>query len=132
MQYLVDRIASVYVQVNFSDDVSLFVNYGWSDEQHTEALVLERNQPGERLESYGRRAPPSIGAASMAPVSICRCLGTNLTNEMYRISNTDLYQAGSTGSWAMIYGEPRMYGVRLRYNWGGLTGRDFHGSSSGR
>ncbi|HMV71325.1 MAG TPA: TonB-dependent receptor [Pseudomonadales bacterium] len=119
MQYLVDRIASVYVQVNFSDDVSLFVNYGWSDEQHTEALVLERNQPGERLESYGLLSATFDWRRINGSGLDLSVFGTNLTNEMYRISNTDLYQAGSTGSWATIYGEPRMYGVRLHYNWGG-------------
>ena len=119
MQYFVDRIASVYVQVNFSDDVSLFVNYGWSDDQHTEALVLERNQPGERLESYGLLGATFEWRRINGSGFDLSVFGTNLTNETYRISNTDLYQAGSTGSWATIYGEPRMYGARLRYNWGG-------------
>ena len=43
--------------------------------------------------------------------------GTNLTNTKYAISNTGTFQ--SIGGWSQIFGEPRMYGVRLRYSFGG-------------
>lgn len=42
---------------------------------------------------------------------------TNATNKLYRISNTNLYQSVLTA--ASVYGEPRMYGLKLRYHFGG-------------
>lgn len=44
---------------------------------------------------------------------------TNASNKLYRISNTDVYQVGSLLSWGTIYGEPRMYGLKVRYRFGG-------------
>jgi len=43
--------------------------------------------------------------------------GTNLANKLYLISNSGIYQ--SIGSQGVIYGEPRMFGVRLKYSFGG-------------
>ena len=40
---------------------------------------------------------------------------TNATNKLYRISNSNL---SSLGFYSGIYGEPRMYGARLRWNFG--------------
>ena len=119
MQYLSPNIANVYGRYNFTPNMSLFVSYSWSDEQHTEALNLEKNQPGEKLESY-----ELVNATfdwkrindSNIDLSI---FATNLLDEEYRISNTDVYQAGSLGAWSTLYGEPRIFGARLRYNWGG-------------
>jgi iron complex outermembrane receptor protein len=118
MQYLSPNILSTYVRIGFTDDLSLFVNYSWTDEQHTEALVLEQNQPGERLEAYGLvNATLEWKNIAGVPVDVS-VFGTNLADKEYRISNTDVYQVGSLLSWGTIYGEPRMYGVRARYNWG--------------
>ena len=41
---------------------------------------------------------------------------TNLLDEFYAISNTGTYQ--SIGGWSKIYGEPRMFGMRLRREFG--------------
>jgi len=104
------------VRIGFTDDLSLFVNYSWTDEQHTEAL--EQNQPGERLEAYGL-VNGTLEWKNIAGVPVdVSVFGTNLADMEYRISNTDVYQVGSLLSWGTIYGEPRMYGVRARYNWG--------------
>lgn len=116
LQYLSPNIVSVFGRIEFKPNMSLFVNYSWTDDQHTEALFLERNQPGERLESYG-----TLGASfdwkRVAGSNIDLSLfGTNLTDEVYRISNTNVFQTSSV--WATTYGEPRMVGARIRYNWG--------------
>jgi len=49
------------------------------------------------------------------PVDI-NLYGTNLTDKLYRTSNSDLYQSLAVSS--TLYGEPRMYGVRVTYHWG--------------
>jgi len=119
LQYIAPNIANVYARLNIRDNLSLFVNYAWTDDQHTEALQLEKNQPGERLESYGLlNATLDWKGISGSNIDLA-VFATNLTDETYRISNTDIYQAGSVGTWGTIYGEPRMVGARLRYNWGG-------------
>ena len=38
---------------------------------------------------------------------------TNLTNKVYRIANEDLYT--TIGTSTTVYGEPRMYGATLKY-----------------
>ena len=123
LQYLSPNIASAYARYEFPidpkhGDLSLFVNYSWTDEQHTEALYLEQNQPGERLESFGLvNASLDWRKINGSPVDASLFV-TNLTNELYRVSNNDIYPMGVLGVQATLYGEPRMYGFRLRYHWG--------------
>ena len=118
MQYLAPNIANIYTRVSFRDNISLFVNYAWTDDQHTEALQLEKNQPGERLESYGLLSASfdwrNINGGNL-DLSV---FATNLTDEEYRISPAGVYEAGAIGVAASIYGEPRMVGARLKYHWG--------------
>ena len=40
----------------------------------------------------------------------------NATNRLYRTSNSGTFN--SLLSWSALYGEPRMYGLRLRYRFG--------------
>jgi iron complex outermembrane receptor protein len=119
LQYLSPNIVNVYGRYNFTPNMSLFVSYSWSDDQHTEALNLEKNQPGEKLESY-KLVNATFDWKGINDSNIdLSIFATNLLDEEYRISNTDVYQAGSLGAWATLYGEPRIFGARLRYNWGG-------------
>ena len=93
-------------------NLSLFVSYNHNSAQHTESLVV--GQPFEKLQSYG------LLNLSLDWTNIFRSrfdlgvFGTNVTNKLYRISNTDVFQsllyAGT------IYGEPAIYGVHLRYH----------------
>ena len=99
-------------------DLSLFANYSHSASQHTEALVLPPFQPGELLEKFGL-LNMSLDWNDMYRKGIDVGLyATNVTNKLYRISNTNVYQTGSLLSWTTIYGEPRMFGVRVRYHFG--------------
>jgi iron complex outermembrane receptor protein len=41
---------------------------------------------------------------------------TNITKKNYIISNTGTFQ--SIGAQSVMYGEPRMFGIRLRYSFG--------------
>ncbi|HMP46567.1 MAG TPA: TonB-dependent receptor, partial [Sphingopyxis sp.] len=52
------------------------------------------------------------------PVDIGAFL-TNATNKLYRIGNNDLTQRSSLGVRGNIYAPPRMWGVSLKYRFGG-------------
>ena len=123
-QYVVPYIYSFHVAVNLPiaerlGNMSFFVNYAHNSPQHSEATVVPPQQPGEKLEAFGLLNMSLdwnniAGSGFDAGVFV-----TNATNKLYRISNTDVYQGGSLLSWATIYGEPRMYGLKLRYRFGG-------------
>jgi iron complex outermembrane receptor protein len=51
-----------------------------------------------------------------SPVDVA-VFGTNLTGEKYDTTHTDLF--GTAGFASATVGEPRMYGVRVRYSFGG-------------
>ena len=44
---------------------------------------------------------------------------TNATNKLYRISESNVFQQGGLLYRSSLYGEPRMYGLRLKYRFGG-------------
>jgi iron complex outermembrane receptor protein len=118
-QYVSPRIYSVYMSVErpLKGDlgtVSLFLNYAHSAAQHTEATVVPPGQPGELLEAFGT-LNLSVDwrgvAGSQWDVGL---YATNLTDELYRVSNSNVFPSQLYHS--VLYGEPRMYGVRVRYN----------------
>lgn len=51
-----------------------------------------------------------------APVDVS-LFATNITKKNYLISNTGVFQ--TIGAQTVMYGEPRMFGVRLKYSFGG-------------
>jgi len=100
-------------------NVVFFVNYAHSSAQYTEAKYIPAEQPGATLEAFGL-VNASIDWNNVAGSGVDVGLyATNLTDKLYRISNTDVYPAGVLLDWATIYGEPRMWGARVRYNFGG-------------
>jgi len=95
------------------------VNYSHSSSQYTEAVQFPQNQPGAYLESFGLlNASLDLRNVGGSKFDL-GVFGTNLTNSLYRISNTDVYQQGWLLYWSTLYCEPRMYGVRLKYKFGG-------------
>lgn len=93
--------------------LSLFVNYSHTSAQHTEAVVLPPGQPNEKLEAYGVLNLSldwrDVGQSGLD----LGVYATNLANKLYRVGNGNLYQSLLfTNS---LYGEPRMYGLRMRY-----------------
>lgn len=70
--------------------------------------------PGSYMPSYGLlglRADWSNVAGSRVDLAF---FVTNVTDKTYRIANEDLYS--TIGTAVTLYGEPRMYGVSLRYH----------------
>lgn len=104
---------------NDMGELALFVNYSHSSSQHTDGSILPQFQPGEQLPSFGL-LNASLDWNDIAHSGIDAGLYvTNATNKLYAISNSNVFQAGSgLLSWAQIYGEPRMYGLKLRYRFG--------------
>lgn len=122
-QYVSPYIWSIHLAIdkNLPDNMgkgSLYVSYSHSSAQYTDAQILPKEQPGAWLEPYGLlnvSADIKEVAGSNFDVGL---FATNLTNKLYRISNSNVYQSGGLLLWSTIYGEPRMYGIRLKYHFG--------------
>ncbi|WP_313801526.1 TonB-dependent receptor [Sphingobium sp.] len=99
--------------------LAFYANYSHTSRQFTEAVNLPQNQPGAYLEAFGLLNVSldwrKVGGSGF-DVGL---FATNLTNKLYRISNSDVYQSGSLLYQATLYGEPRMYGLRVKYSFGG-------------
>ena len=123
MRSLYLRIRSFQVTLKLLDSANIeevtgFANYAHTSSQNTEAVVLPALQPGAILEPYGT-LNASLDWRDIAHSGVdVGVFATNLTNKLYRISNTDVFQAGGLLYWTTLYGEPRMYGLRLKYRFG--------------
>ncbi|TCJ37026.1 TonB-dependent receptor [Parafrankia sp. BMG5.11] len=124
MQYVADTIYSVHASYDVTlpgnaGELAFFVNYSHTSEQNTEAVNIPAVQPGSVLEPFGLLSA-SIDWRNVAGSNFdVGVFGTNITNELYRTSNSDVYQNGALLYWATLYGEPRMYGLRLKFHFGG-------------
>jgi iron complex outermembrane receptor protein len=133
LQYLAPNIFSVYGRLSIPTadsfgKVSLFVSYAWTDKQETAPGSLQEYprpnasdpvkiwEPGVRLPSYGLLSA-SLDWKNLLGTNLdASIFGTNLTNKQYVISNSGVFN--SVGAQGNIFGEPRMYGMRLKYNFG--------------
>ena len=93
--------------------IAMFLSYSHTSSQHTAATALPGTEPGEKLEGFGTLSL-SLDWRNIADSNLDLGLyATNLTNNLYRIGNANLFNTYAYTS--TIYGEPRMYGVRARY-----------------
>ena len=121
-QYVSPYIYSFHVSAeqplgNDLGTIAMFVNYSHTSAQHTAGTSVPGNQPGERLEPFGT-LNLSLDWRNVAGSRMdVGFYATNLANKLYRVSNSNTY----TGQFftSTLYGEPRMYGLRLRYSFGG-------------
>lgn len=128
LQYLSPNILSIYGRVNLPvpesiGNVSLFMSYSWTDRQPTAPLSTETfpdgtiNEPGVLLPSFGLlNATLDWKKVAGGPVDVS-LFATNITKKNYIITNTGVYQ--TIGAQSVMYGEPRMFGIRLKYSFGG-------------
>lgn len=125
-QFVAPWIFSVHANIDIPTpeslgDLSLFVNYSHVSSQNTSPLTPQSIggisvEPGVLIEGYGllnASATLRNVAGTGFDLSV---FGTNLTNKLYRVSNSGVYQTLAT--WTNLYGEPRMFGMRLRYRFG--------------
>lgn len=128
LPYISPYIFSVYGRLAVptsekTGDISLFVSYAWTDKQETAPGTLQEFkgttniwEPGVRLPSYGLLTA-SVDWKNLLSTGLdLSIFGTNLTNKQYVISNSGIYNV--VGAHSNILGEPRMYGLRLKYKFG--------------
>jgi iron complex outermembrane receptor protein len=123
-QYTAPYIWSLHASVDQplagnAGTLSLFVNYSHTASQYTEAVNVPAVQPGATIDAFGTLNASLDWRGVMGSKFDVGVFGTNITNELYRTSNADVYQQGGLLYWVTLYGEPRMYGVRLKYHFGG-------------
>ncbi|WP_375194254.1 TonB-dependent receptor [Sphingobium sp.] len=124
-QYVAPYIWSMHVNAELpvGDDMgklNFFVNYSHTSEQYTDTTAMPFEQPGARLEPFGL-LNMSLDWRDVARSGFdVGLFVTNATNKLYRISNSNVFQpTGGLLYQASLYGEPRMYGLRLKYRFGG-------------
>jgi iron complex outermembrane receptor protein len=123
-QYVARYIYSVHADLNvpLANDLgrlNFFVNYSHTSSQYTDPGTLPVLQPGARLEPFGLlNATLDWSNVGNSGFDVGLFV-TNATNKLYRISNTNVYQPGALLYQSTLYGEPRMYGLKLRYRFGG-------------
>ncbi len=94
-------------------ELSLFANYSHVSSQYS---APGPNEIGGMLEGYGLlNASLRWGNVAGSGFDLT-VFGNNLTNKLYRVSNTNSF--AGVGAWSSLYGEPRMYGVKLKYKFG--------------
>ncbi|MDD3798830.1 MAG: TonB-dependent receptor [Novosphingobium sp.] len=127
LQFITPNIFSVYGRLEIPTaasfgDVSLFVSYNWTDSQTVSPFYEETFpdgsvfEPGSKLPSFGLVNASVDWRNALDSGLDVNFFVTNLTNEKYAISNTNIYT--TVGAQAQMYGEPRMYGIRLKYAFG--------------
>lgn len=94
------------------------VSYAWTDRQYASSYTLPEVEPGAWLGSFGLLNANANWSWLLGEKSslALRFFGTNLTNRVYRISNSNVWNVAYFQS--SIYGEPRIFGVQLAYGWG--------------
>jgi iron complex outermembrane recepter protein len=121
-QFTTEWIYNIYGSVDLPiperlGELSLYVSYSHVGEQPTAPLGNAITEPGSVLESHGL-LNASLTWKDVAQSGVDLTLfGNNLTDETYRVSNSNVY--GSLLVQSALYGEPRMYGLKLRYRFGG-------------
>ena len=98
-------------------DISSSLTYAWTDDQYSTSYTLPEQEPGAWLKSFGLLNASLYWGRIYGSSFDLRVFGTNLTDEEYRISNSNTWT--SIYFRASIYGEPRIFGAQLTYRWGG-------------
>ena len=117
-QFIVPYIYNIYTSVDLPlpeslGKASLYVNYSHVSGQYSAPQPFE---PGARLDGYGL-LNASLKVAGVAGSGFDLTLfGNNLANKLFRVSNSN---SSTSNYFGTLYGEPRTYGVRLRYRFGG-------------
>jgi iron complex outermembrane recepter protein len=93
--------------------LSFLASFSHVSSQFTAGRPVE---PGAALEGYGLLNASISWRDIMQSGVDLTVFGTNLTDELFRVSNNNVF--GGSFVQSTLYGEPRMYGAKLRYRWG--------------
>lgn len=114
--YNIHATATIPVGNNMGD-LSYYIGYSHFSKQPTSPTGDPSFELGSVLEAYGL-LNMSLDWRNVADSGIDASLfATNMTNKLYRIANSNGYTG--LGVWSSLYGEPRMYGLKVRYTFGG-------------
>jgi iron complex outermembrane receptor protein len=97
-------------------DVEGSVTYAWTDRQYSSPATLPQAEPGAWLPSYGLLNASLNWSRILNSAFDMQFYGTNLTDKLYRISNSN--QWNLTYVQSSIYSEPRIIGLNIGYHWG--------------
>lgn len=117
-QFLTPWIYNIYGSINLPvpesmGKLSLFASYSSVSDQYTAPFAFE---PEATVKGYGL-LNASLNWNGVAGSNFDLTLfANNLTNKLYRVGNTNSFSNNVVSS---LYGEPRMYGVKLKYRFGG-------------
>lgn len=117
-EYVTPWIFNVYTSIDVPvpasvGKVNLYVNYSHVSSQYTVPTPFE---PEAYLEPHGLLNATLTWSDAFTKGLQATLFATNLTNKLYRV--------GVSGSWysygllSTLYGEPRMFGLKLRYSFG--------------
>ena len=118
-QFVSPYIVNIYASLDLplSGDLgslSFYTNYSHVAAQGTAPLGDAVTEPGSLIAGYGL-LNASVSWKNVAGSGVdLTAFGTNLTNTLYRTSNSNVL--GSLLVRTSIYGEPSMYGVKVRFS----------------
>ncbi len=95
--------------------VEAALTYAWYDKQYTSTNTLPSEEPGAWLDAQGLLNGSFRWSNIFGSALDLQVYGTNLTDELYRIGNSNQWTFTYVRS--SIYSEPRMIGVQLGYRW---------------
>ncbi len=96
-------------------EIEASLTYAWNDRQYTSTNTVPAEEPGAWLDAQGL-FNGSLRWSNIAGSGVeAQLYGSNLTDEHYRISNSN--QWTFTYMRSSIYAEPRIVGLQLGYRW---------------
>lgn len=126
LQFLAPNIFSVYGRLSVPTPenvgkLSMFLSYAWTSARQQASNQLDKFpgtnvtwEPGSKLPAYGLLSASIDLKKAFGTKLDVSLFGTNLLNKTYFMSNSGVYN--QVGNQSQIFGEPRMFGARVRYN----------------
>ncbi len=96
-------------------DVEGSATYTWTDHTYSGNTTLPQDEPGAMLPSYGLLNASLSWSKIWGSDFDLRFFGTNLTNRLYRIENSNDWHL--TYFQSSIFSEPRFIGLQLGFHW---------------
>jgi len=97
-------------------EVGLSATYSWIDKQYVAPASVPDAEPGAWLDAFGLVNLSASWDGIFNSRFGLQAYVTNALDEEYRISNSNVWNILYAQS--SIYGEPRVFGLQLRYTWG--------------
>jgi iron complex outermembrane receptor protein len=91
------------------------VTYAWTDKQYSAQTTLPQDEPGSWLPAYGLLNASLNWSGIFGSGFDAQVFGSNLTNKLYRISNSNQWHL--TYFQSSIWSEPVIVGLSLGYHW---------------